>query len=307
MHPEALAFRSRVDQPETDRTARIPASGEVLNAASALFNRPFSNTRIEFTPDEVQEYFSERAPAVKQTRAAEWRGPCPIHGGKDDNFAVNTETGCSFCHSQCGRGWDLLGLEMAITGAGFKEAKAEVFRIVGRDAEVTFRDRIEATYDYTDEHGELLYQIVRLRNPKGFFQRRPNGNGAWINKKCKRQVLYRSPEVLGAPIVFVVEGEKDVETMRSHGFVATTNACGADAPWLDSYTAAFTGCEVILIPDNDLPGRERVIKIAHALTGKVARLAVLELPGCKDVSEWFSLGHSARELIAQIDSARGTP
>jgi hypothetical protein len=38
------------------------------------------------------------------------------------------------------------------------------------------------------------------------------------------------PEVLEAPIVFVVEGEKDVETLREHGFIATTNAGGAKAP-----------------------------------------------------------------------------
>jgi len=35
---------------------------------------------------------------------------------------------------------------------------------------------IVATYDYRDEAGELLYQVVRT-DPKGFFQRRPDGDG----------------------------------------------------------------------------------------------------------------------------------
>ena len=46
------------------------------------------------------------------------------------------------------------------------------------------------SYDYTDENGYLLYQIVRLE-PKRFLQRYPDGGGGWIWKKCKRQVLYR--------------------------------------------------------------------------------------------------------------------
>ena len=108
-------------------------------------------------------------------------------------------------------------------------------------------------------------------------------------------------EVLEAPIVFVVEGEKDAETLRDYGFVATTNAGGARAPWLPEYTEALGGREVILIPDNDTPGRERVVRIARALVGKVARLVILELEDGKDVTEWFQRGHSECELISELD------
>jgi Toprim-like len=157
------------------------------------------------------------------------------------------------------------------------------------------------SYDYTDENGDLMYQIVRLV-PKRFLQRYPDGQGGWIWKKHKRQVLYRLREVMEAPIVFVVEGEKDVETLRSHGFVATTNAGGAEAPWLPEFTATLRGREVILIPDNDQAGRKRVVKIARALFRQAARLIVLELEGgAKDVTDWFDRGHSDLELIANLD------
>ncbi len=95
--------------------------------------------------------------------------------------------------------------------------------------------RIVATYDYTDDHGNTLYQVVRYQ-PKDFKQRRPDGRGDWTWKKSAQQVLYHLPEVLEAPIVFVVEGERDVETLREYGFVATTNAGGAKAPWLPQFT-----------------------------------------------------------------------
>lgn len=159
---------------------------------------------------------------------------------------------------------------------------------------------IVAEYNYTDEQGSLLYQILRT-DPKGFFQRYPDGRGGWINRKYPGQVLYQLPEVVKAPIVFVVEGEKDVETLRDQGFVATTNSGGARAPWLPQYTEALRDREVILIPDNDPPGRQRVLTIARALVRQAARISVLELPEVKDISEWFDRGHSELELVELIE------
>jgi hypothetical protein len=56
-----------------------------------------------------------------------------------------------------------------------------------------------------------------------------------------------------------------------------------------------------LLPDADRPGRQRVLNIARALLGNVARLVILELEGAKDVSVWLEAGHSELELIAQLD------
>ncbi len=58
--------------------------------------------------------------------------------------------------------------------------------------------RIVATYRYTDESGNLLFQVVR-NEPKDFRQHRPNGNGGWIwILEGVRRVLYRLPEVITA-------------------------------------------------------------------------------------------------------------
>jgi 5S rRNA maturation endonuclease (ribonuclease M5) len=172
--------------------------------------------------------------------------------------------------------------------------------------ELSFEERFECAYDYRDEHRELLYQGIRLHSPKDFRQRRPDGRGNWVWKKHPRQVLYRLPEVLEAAIVLVVEGEKDVETLRDWGFCATTNAGGADAPWLPSFTQTLTGREVILIPDKDAPGRQRVLRIARALLEHAANIIVWEPddPRAKDITDWFNLGHCELELIAQLEQAR---
>jgi hypothetical protein len=52
-----------------------------------------NTTTIAFTPGEVASYYAARVPYLKQRRAAEWRGACLIHHGKNDNFAVEPDTG----------------------------------------------------------------------------------------------------------------------------------------------------------------------------------------------------------------------
>ena len=161
---------------------------------------------------------------------------------------------------------------------------------------------VVADYVYRDENGAPLYR-VRRTEPKSFYQQRWSG-GQWVNGLGDtRRVLYRLREVVEAPIVFLVEGEKDVETLREWGFVATTVAGGAQAKWLPEYTDTLRGREVILIPDNDGPGWERAVELSRELAGKVGRLVVLnELPrDVKDISEWFQAGHSETELIAILE------
>jgi len=99
--------------------------------------------------------------------------------------------------------------------------------------------KIIATYDYPDERGDLLYQVVRFE-PKSFRQRRPDGHGGWIyNLDGVRRVLYRLPELLASArtkaTVYIVEGEKDVNALYSHDFIATCNPMGA-GKWLDEYS-----------------------------------------------------------------------
>src|SRR5262249_59021164 len=75
-----------------------------------------------------------------------------------------------------------------------------------------------ATYDYTDESGALLFQVVR-RAPKDFRQRRPTGKAGWTwSLRKTRRELYRLPEVrdavAGRRIVLGVDGEKDAGNRR---------------------------------------------------------------------------------------------
>jgi hypothetical protein len=223
-----------------------------------------------------------------------WMAFCPLHeaDGRGHNPSLGITERDGRVLVRCYGGCDQRAVIQALRDRGLWKTTMKVSESPSR--------RIVAEYNYTDERGALLYQVVRY-DPKDFRQRRPDGRGGWIWKKGERQVLYHLPEVLEAAIVFTVEGEKDVEALRSYGFTATTSAGGAKAPWLPSYTEALRGREVIIVPDADVPGRQRAVTIARALLGKVARLIVWEPEGAKDISDWFARGHSELELIGQIE------
>jgi hypothetical protein len=159
---------------------------------------------------------------------------------------------------------------------------------------------IETTYDYTDEQGSLLYQVVRF-NPKGFAQRRPDGTGGWTWKLGDtRRVLYKLPVVIAAvergdPIA-IVEGEKDQEALERLGKVATCNAGGA-GKWRAEYAKVLKGAKVAVIADRDEPGRWHAREVAASLDGIAASVKVLEPPAAKDVAEHLAKGGKLAELV----------
>ena len=164
------------------------------------------------------------------------------------------------------------------------------------------RSEIVATYDYRNAAGDLQYQVVRFE-PKDFRQRRPDANGGWVWKlDGVKRVLYRLPELLAADRmvnVFVSEGERDVDRLISVGLVATCNAGGA-GKWRAEYGHVLTDRRVVVLPDNDDPGRAYARTVAGNLCGVAESVKVLELPGFPpkgDVCDWFADGGTADELV----------
>lgn len=162
------------------------------------------------------------------------------------------------------------------------------------------RSKIVATYDYTDENGELLYQAVR-REPKGFQQRRPNGRGGWEWKLgSTRRVLYRLPEVVAAAAagnrIYVCEGEKDVEAVRAAGHVATCNPMGA-CKWRAEYADHLDGAEVLIVEDQDDEGRKHAQQVLESLTGRAASVSIVRPAAGKDAADHLAAGHTVDEFV----------
>lgn len=85
-------------------------------------------------------------------------------------------------------------------------------------------------YIYTDEKGKPLYRQTRIQNEKEkSFYGEKFVNGQWIKGlKDVKRVLYNLPSIIKAvekaQKIYFVEGEKDVETLKEKGLVATTIA-----------------------------------------------------------------------------------
>ena len=159
--------------------------------------------------------------------------------------------------------------------------------------------KIVATYDYLDESGALLYQVLRFE-PKTFRQRRPNGSGWEWRLDGVRRVLYRLPQVLAAAksreTIYICEGEKDVEALERAGCMATCNAGGA-GKWRPQYNEALRGANVIIVADNDEPGRKHAAAVAAALEGVAAALCVVAAREGKDAADHLAAGHGPEEFV----------
>lgn len=162
---------------------------------------------------------------------------------------------------------------------------------------------LDLTYDYVDEQGQLLYQVVR-KPGKVFRQRRPDPSrpGEWLwSLDTTRRVLYHLPALLAAmkarQPVWIVEGEKDVAACESFGLVATCNSGGA-GKWKPEYSRALGGGDVTIVADNDEPGLAHAQQVANSLkaTG-VRKWRIVRAAAGKDAADHFAAGHGPDDFV----------
>ncbi len=223
---------------------------------------------------------------------------CPAHPDKTPSLSISTgDTGnvLLHCHANC----EITAILSAV-GLTTKDLYAT-------PTKPRPKSQIVAMYDYKDETGNLLFQVVR-REPKSFFQRQPDGSGWIYNLDGVRRVVYRLPELLKADKsfpVFIVEGEKDVDNLRSIGVGATCAPIGA-GKWKDEYSDLFAGRICVILPDNDDPGKQHAVGIANSLSGHASSVSILHLPDLPDkgdVSDWIAKGNTSEDLYALLSGA----
>jgi putative DNA primase/helicase len=252
----------------------------------------------------------ERGSKVHSEPSGKWRATCPAHDDRRASLSISEgddSRALLYCHAGCAP-------EEVVAALGLTMADLYPRR------ESSGR-RIIATYDYTNESGALLFQALRYE-PKGFRQRRPDSNGGWIwnlddndTGHKTRRVLFHVPELLAADPaqpVYVVEGEKDALNLAGLGLTATTNPGGA-GKWRREFNQALTGRRVVIIPDNDEPGREHALKVARSLQGVAASVQLVELPNPPpkgDVTDWLNAGgtrEGLERLVAETPEWKPEP
>jgi putative DNA primase/helicase len=241
-----------------------------------------------------------------------WNCKCPCHD--DGKASLHIEASADgkilvHCHAGCAQADVIDELKRRGLWPGRTNGDAPPPRANGHDkaARQAARKVVE-TYDYVDEGGELLFQALRYK-PKSFSQRRRDETGGWVYSlgECRR-VLYRLPDVIEAArhgtMVIICEGERDADALRCMDFCATTSPMGA-GKWRPEYSESLRGVDVVILPDNDAPGRKHGDSVAASLTDIAASVRVLALPGLEqikggDASDWIAAGGTAEELRALI-------
>jgi len=163
-----------------------------------------------------------------------------------------------------------------------------------------------AKYQYLDADGTLLFEklryVDRASGKKEFRQRKPDGNGGWEYKLGDTpRVLYNLPAVLKAKEsnepIWVVEGEKDADTLIKMGICATTMPNGAGT-WLPIHTEALAGAVVEIVADNDEAGLEHAKNVYQELTESGCDVQVWRCEKGKDVTDHLAQGGKIDELSA---------
>lgn len=199
------------------------------------------------------------------------------------------------------------------------------------------KPKVVATYDYRDEAGEVVLQVLRYE-PKTFRQRRPFKDGwAWglkagpyrqgergrdwfmvkgdglagdVELPDVRHIPYRLADLREAisdgATIFIVEGEKDVENLAKIGVPATCNAAGA-GKWPTELNRWFRDADVVILRDNDEAGRKHGnLVVSNMFAAEARAIRYLDLPGLgpkQDVSDWLDAGGNADQLYDLVHSS----
>jgi 5S rRNA maturation endonuclease (ribonuclease M5) len=263
---------------------------------------------LPWEPETLKKFAEDHAGPFKW-KGYEGQAQCklPSHNGQDKNpsFSFNAEKGTGHCFACHAAGEGLSVKELAAAWG------CEMPPMIQKPEPVKPKARIVAVYDYTNAAGGLVYQSCRY-DPKDFKQRRPDGKGGHIwSLDGVKPIPYRLSELLRAleksKAVFIVEGEKDVDRLKELDITATTNSGGA-GKWTEEHSKYFpAGSKVIILPDNDAPGRKHVQIVARSLHGRGCSVKIIELPRLPekgDVSDWLDAGHTKDDLIELYKAAQ---
>jgi putative DNA primase/helicase len=216
-----------------------------------------------------------------------WKARCPAHEDARPSLGVLEGTDGRIV-LRCRAGCDTSAV-LAALGLEMRDLFAEPQAPNGRNG----HHRTElARYRYEDESSVHLFDVVRLPG-KVFPQEPANGKRGPGCMAGVRLVLYRLPAVLAAvaagEAVWITEGEKDADALVRAGLCSTCNPGGA-GKWRPQYGEALRGARVVVVADQDEPGRAHAATVARMLDGVAESVDVVTAASGKDAADHLAAG-----------------
>jgi hypothetical protein len=265
-----------------------------------------------------RQYFEfELGPLPPMNTSGECKTRCPLPGHEDNepSFSINFFKAQYHCHG-CKAGGDIFEFYMSRHNKTFPETLEYFADFLGIDSSVTYKPipkkkygKVVKTYHYIDLNDKIIHETCRTENPKNFFQQRPdpkNPKKRISNLNGVTTILYNLKAVVGADAIYIVEGERDVDTLQKLGLVGTCNAQGA-GKWPDHLSEWLKGKDIVILPDQDGPGREHAKLVSNKLYDVAKSIKILNLPGLKeggDVSDWLEMGNTKETLLKLVEDAK---
>lgn len=229
------------------------------------------------------------------------------NGDAKPSMLLSTDNGGFHCLA-CGVNGSVFDLYGRTHGMDFKDALHSLAIKAGIETIPPIKCRVTEKFIYRDAKGNHAYTKERIEpsrdktRDKEFIIKGPDGKAG---QPCD-PLLYQLPEIINAPPesqVLITEGEKQADLLGSWGLLATTLPHGAGSRWHDSYALPLTGKHIVVLTDNDMPGRKYGETICSAMKNKAASLKIVELPDLPpkgDVIDWQSVAGNDREKLLRI-------
>ena len=262
---------------------------------------------------------------------------CPCHDDKNASLTISynskEEKTMLYCHAGC-------NTKDIVESVGLK--MSDLFDKpleINEEKKSAFEKDIEAIYKFYDENGDLAYEKIRKKGKKFLHRRYIDGETVWGMeegiytetfpgskswsikerpgaKKAyypgQEQLLYNLPNVIKGikegQTIFITEGEKDSDSLITRGLIATTTSIGATKgdlgkKWPSRFNSFFKGANVVLLPDNDEPGKRFMEHIAIELKNIANNIKIVELPDLskkEDITDWLEYGNDIYDLQALV-------
>ncbi|OBI07067.1 AAA family ATPase [Mycobacterium scrofulaceum] len=199
---------------------------------------------------------------------------CPAHDDQHPSLEIKPRNDCKGAVVTCFAGCDYRDVLAAI---GLQPR--HLYDDAGMRA--IYHDR--RTYTYPD--GRQVH-----RKPGKRFHQSGNTHG---------RALFHAERIGEAALVYVCEGEKDVEAIEAVGGTAVSPPQGASTPPEKFDWSPLTGLSVVVVADRDADGqgRRHAEAVVNALNGTALRIDVAEAASGKDPADHIAAGLTLRELV----------
>lgn len=233
---------------------------------------------------------------------------CPVHNDHTASMTVSKgKKGILIhCHAGCETKSILEAVGLRESDLFYDSNVTKVKQDWKDRLEHSKRKKIVEIYNYVDQNGKYLYSKIRFEKDengkKEMLYGVLNKEKDWFQYGLKgiHKTLYNLPEIREAAAqkrtIYYVEGEKDVETLRGFGLIATT--AGSSGDWRRFFSKYFSGADVVLLPDNDEAGEKLTTRIISDLIGVVNSIKVVKTSERDhgDVTDYFQDGYTIEDF-----------